>query len=199
MARRRARGGQEIRAKVSVDTRSLDNALGQLERAVRDAVVESALRAGGGVIQRAAISKAPGPGIVVEMMSGKKLGAGTATGLMKKNIRAGSRFAVVGPDKQHWYYRFLEYGTKDHGVTKRKRTVRQQQMKRLGLKAEARSLRRRTRPAMKFTVGGRMVFARKVRGFAEEPFMEPAAESAGKAAQKQIEKVLLREIESVRG
>jgi hypothetical protein len=195
---RRPKVGREIRAKVSVDLSKFKKALAELDTATGERIVKAALLAGGATVQKAAISRAPGPHIVVELMSGKALGSGSGTGLMKKDIRAAGSYVVIGPDKAHWYYRFSELGTKDHGIKKRKSTTRQQDLRRQGRGKEARALRGKVRPAMKFTVNGSTVFARKVRGFAAKPFMEPAASGAGEAAMRTITNVIVQEIEKVR-
>jgi HK97 gp10 family phage protein len=195
---RRVKVGTEIRAKVSVDLSRFRSALADLEAAVSGKIVDEALTAGGRVIQKAAISKAPGSGIVVEKMGGKRLGSGVGTGLMKKDISAGGSYVVIGPDREHWYYRFAELGVKEHGP-KRKSTERQRRLRLEGRRAEAKSLRGKTRPALRFYRNGVPVFARKVRGFAARPFMEPAAREAGEAAIREIGKVISRKLREVKG
>jgi hypothetical protein len=71
-------------------------------------------------------------------------------------------------------------------------------LRRQGRGKEARMLTGRYRPTMKFAVGGKTVFARKVRGFAANPFMGPAADTAGGQAQATIGKMIVREIEAIK-
>ena len=198
MAGRRPKVGPEIQANVKVDLSRFEKALAGLGQSIREAIVDEALKSGGDVIRKAAMARAPGPHIVVEKMGGKKLGSGVGTGLMKKEISYGGSYVVVGPDKDHWYYRFSELGTKEHGVSKRKRTTRRQALARAKVKAKvAKTLTAGTAPAMKMVVSGQTFFARKVRGFASKPFMKPAAEQ-GPEAVRVIGKVLSSEMEKVR-
>jgi HK97 gp10 family phage protein len=63
-------------------------------------VLRAAILAAAEVIEEAAESKAPGPNIGKEVV---------------KN--SGTKVEVdVGPDKDHWYYRFVETGTSGHEI-----------------------------------------------------------------------------------
>lgn len=196
MARRKA-GGAELRVSLRVDTGKFERDMAGLSDVVQKRLVKAALLAGGDVIRKTAVSRAPGPSVVVQAMSAGRLVKGVNTREMKKAISSTGLYVVVGPDREHWYYRFSEYGTKTHRVTKRKRTVRAQALKRGGMRLrDVRKVTGKTRPVMSWMDGGRRVFALKVRGFAAKPFMEPAAASAGGAAVAEVGKVLAREIKS---
>lgn len=65
-----------------------------------DRVLDDALKAGAKIIQREANPKAPGPHI--EIGDVKKIGDGAEI--------------KVGPDDEHWYYRFLEFGAGPHSI-----------------------------------------------------------------------------------
>lgn len=191
---------KNIRARITIDPKSLaefNRRLEKLAAAVREEVVRAALAAGGGVIQSAAEQKAPGPHIGVEVMKGAELMKGWRSA-KAQGIKPHALYAAIGPDKEHWYYRFVEYGVKAHGVTRRKRT-RKEINARLSQGREARARIRRQfagkRPAMVFTIDGKLIFARKVKGFAAKPFLRPAADSQGPAAMQVIGQVLRREIE----
>ena len=200
MPRPNFRNAKNIRGKLRIDPRSLEEhnrKLRKLAGAVREAVVREALAAGGGIIQSAVKAKAPGPYIGIEVVKGgqlsKKWRSAGAQG-----VKGNALYVAIGPDADHWYYRFSEYGVKPHGVKRRKRTRKEIQL-RTSSSREARGAIRRQfagrKPAMVFTVGGRWVFARKVRGFAAKPFLKPAAESQGNAAIQAVGEVLGREIE----
>lgn len=209
MARRRQsfRGAKNIRANLKIDTRSLEalnRQLRMLEDATREEVVRRALLAGGGLIQRAAKSKAPGPYIGIQVMKGGDL-ARRWRSAGAQGIKPDALYVAVGPDRKHWYYRFKEYGVKAHSVRRRKRTRYQQNLRRQGIRiSKARKMRTgakmarttgSTRPAMVFTIDGKLIFARKVRGYPAKPFLQPAVSSQGENAIKALGGVLKREIE----
>lgn len=199
--------GKNIQAKIRLDPRSLaehNRKLKRLESVTRVEVVSAALMDGGSLIQSAANSKAPGPHIGIEVMRGSQL--------MKRWRSAGAQgikpdalYVAIGPDKAHWYYRFSEYGVKAHAVKRRKRTRYQQNLTKQGVRiskarkmatgAKQKRTTGSTRPSMVFTVDGKLIFARKVRGFGAKPFLRPAADSQGPAAVQALGKALKREIE----
>jgi HK97 gp10 family phage protein len=200
MPRPRLRQSTNAVARLSIDPKSLaefQRAMKRLAEAVRREVVEQALLAGGGVIHDAAEGKAPGPHIALEVMTGSELMKGWksagAQGVVSNGI-----YAVIGPDDKHWYYRFSEYGVKTHGVKRRKRTKKE-----IDLRAKSpRSMRRSIKksfagrlPSMVFTIGGKLIFTRKVKGQVARPFLRPAMDSQGNAAINEIGKVLGREID----
>jgi len=63
-------------------------------------VVGKATEAGGEEVERYAEQRAPGPHIVTELQKVTR-----TRGLVR-----------IGPDKKHWYYRFLEMGTRPHQI-----------------------------------------------------------------------------------
>lgn len=77
----------------------------------------------------------------------------------------------VGPDRRHWYYRFLESGTAGHGPARRRFMV--------------------------FNPGGGLVFTGYVRGTSARPFLRPAADSNEDAAADKMGSMWSRAIESV--
>lgn len=173
--------------------------LEELRLSVRSEIVAAALQAGGGVIHDAAESKAPGPHIEVEIMTGAELMKGWKSA-GAQGIKANEVYAVIGPDKAHWYYRFAEYGVKDHGVEKRKRTRKEINLRLKSPRSERRAIRRAfsgKRPAMVFEINGKLIFTRKVRGRAAKPFLRPAFDSNGNAAIGAVGNVLAQEIEQV--
>ena len=99
-------------------------------------VLEAALAAGAKIIEDEANRRAPGPHIT--------------TGDFKK--RGMSAEISVGPDDDHWYYRFFETGATPHGISGNR--------------------------LLRFLVGGDEVFARHVShpGMAAKPFLRPAAD-----------------------
>jgi HK97 gp10 family phage protein len=193
---------KNIQARLRIDPRSLEEhnrKLRKLAAVTRKEVVKAALLKGGGLIQSAAEAKAPGPHIGIEVLTGAQLGKSV------KGVKPEALYVAIGPDKQHWYYRFEEFGVKAHGVKRRKRTRYQQYLGTQGVRigkarryatgAKQKRTTGQTRPAMVFTLDGRLIFARKVRGFAAKPFLRPAADSQGPAAIQALGRELAREIE----
>lgn len=117
-------------------------------RKVHDRAIEAAAE----VIQAAATSKAPGPEIGREQVKAAEW--------------------HVGPDRNAWYYRFFETGTRAHFV---------------------KPYRRR---ALRFFEGGQEYFSRghEVSGIAARPFLRPAidehSDEASDAAGNVIKQVL---------
>ena len=201
-------GAKNIRATLKIDTRSLEahnRKLRRLAEVTREAVLREALLKGGALIQRAASAKAPGPNIGIEVQTGAQLSKRWRSA-GAQGIKPDALYVAIGPVKEKWYYRFAEYGVKAHGVARRKRTRYQQHLSKQGVRiSKARKLSTgakmarttgSTRPAMVFTIDGRLVFARKVRGFAAKPFLKPAAEGQGNAAVQAMGQILKREIEA---
>ena len=89
----------EIKVKLEGE-KELLAALAALQMDVQD-VLEAAVQAGAEVVKRAANQDAPGPNIEAETVERKSSHVTVA----------------VGPDKEHWYYRFAESGTEAHEVT----------------------------------------------------------------------------------
>lgn len=202
MPRPSFRNSKNIRARLTLDPQSLaaHNAkLKKLATAVRVEVVKKALLAGGKLIQSAAEARAPGPYIGIEVMTGAEL-AKKWRSASAQGIKPEALYVAIGPDEKHWWYRFSEYGVKAHGVKRRKRTRFQQKtskMQRSASKsrAQGRSKEKNMRPAMVFSIDGKLIFTRKVRGFAAKPFLRPAADTQGNAAIQQVGAVLKVEIQ----
>jgi HK97 gp10 family phage protein len=133
----------------------------RMGKAVQREELLAALEQGGEVVRTAANGKAPGPHVV-----------------MQRDKQQVPTLAVVsiGPDKEHWYYRFAETGAQPHEISPR--------------------TRKRLR-AIKFTTGGAIEFARVVEhpGMGARPFLRPAvmeneqraAEATAAALVKQAE------------
>ena len=68
-------------------------------------ILETAVLAGAEIVKDQANSLAPGPHIESEVTE-------------KSRTRA---TAEIGPDKEHWYYRFFETGTTGHPITPHKK------------------------------------------------------------------------------
>ena len=187
-----------VSGKLSIDPKSMaqfDTALVMLAKAVREEVIKRALQSGGEVIEATAASKAPGPHILTVVMTGAQLMKGWKSS-GAQGIKSTGLYGVVGPDAAHWYYRFSEYGVKPHGVKRRKSTRAQKQArlsktKRKDLSAGIRN----ARPMMAWMQNGRLVFARKVQGYAAKPFMRPAVDAAGSAALNRMADTIGSEIQ----
>jgi len=84
---------------LQIDTKEFERALKRLGDQMEDLVVDAA-KAGGKVVELAADAKAPGPHIVSEVTD------------------QGPGFAEVsiGPNKEHWYYKFFEFGASSHQI-----------------------------------------------------------------------------------
>ena len=146
--------------------------LAGLERVARKQVTDTALLAGGQIIQDDANSGAPGPHIIVEVVQGRTL-------LKKKpglRVKANARVVAVGPDKKHWYYQFSEYGATKHDIS----------VVKSGLIAFAGNAGRAIRQWATQTGGVRM-----------RAFMRRAMSSKSAVALKAISDVLAHEIAKV--
>jgi HK97 gp10 family phage protein len=88
-----------LRAKVE-GLDDLKKAFQELERAERREVLLDAAQAGAKLIHAEANRRAPAPHIE---MRNAKMGAGGA-------------LVEIGPDKEHWYYRFIETGAQRHEI-----------------------------------------------------------------------------------
>jgi HK97 gp10 family phage protein len=193
-----------LRGKLSISAESFkrfEKELRRLEIIARAEVVRRALQAGGDVIHDAAEARAPGPHIVTKIVTGAELMQGWKSSAAAQGLKPGSLYIIIGPDKDHWYYRFAEYGIKAHGVKRRKRTRYSQYLKAQGVKAsQAKKYKigkrsvSMTRPAMVFTIDGKLIFARKVKGSAARPFLRPAVDTQGDTAMQRVGDVLADEI-----
>lgn len=122
--------------------------------AATQTVFQDAAFAGAQVIQRHANANAPGPHIGIEVV-------------VENADRA---VASIGPKKEKWFYRFREFGTKEHGP-KHKKTRFQSYLRRVGATVSDRRV-----AMLRWYEGGHPIFARKVRGVAAKPFLQPAVQ-----------------------
>ncbi len=124
MARIRPRMSGNIKARLSLSAESFAKhkaALKKLANVTRKEITSAALLAGGIIIRDAANEKAPGPHIVCIVVTGRTLmksrrfrglGAG-------RELKSNMRYAAIGPDADHWYYRFSEFGATKHDISVR--------------------------------------------------------------------------------
>ncbi len=201
MARRPSfRSTKNIQARLRIDPQSLaefKRKLRKLEDVVRKDVVKRALDAGGVIIEASAKQKAPGPYIDHMVMTGAQLSKRWRSA-GAQGIKPDALYVAIGPDKDHWYYRFAEFGVQAHGVKRKRTRGLQQALKGAATRQDRRAVRKsfagRT-PAMRFWINGKLIFTRKVRGQPKKPFLRPAADSQGPTAIKAVGEVLKVEIE----
>jgi HK97 gp10 family phage protein len=198
----RLKQSRNTRGIISLDPASVEKFkkdMEHLQQATRREIVEKALYSGGIVIHNAAELKAPGPHIVIDIFTGAELMRGWTSAVVQ-GIKVTDLYAVVGPDDEHWYYRFAEYGVKAHGVERRKRTRKEINL-RISMGRVYRSSIKKAfegkRPAMVFEINGKLIFARHVKGKAARPFMRPAFDSKGGAAMNEVGQVIASEIDKV--
>jgi HK97 gp10 family phage protein len=121
----------------------------KLKRMGKDAnrVLDDAAEAGGRVIRDAARAMAPGPHIEMEV-----------------ERRQHQAQVAIGPDKDHWYYRFRETGAGRHRITPDKAQ------------------------ALRFESGGETQFAAGVDhpGMAADPFLRPAYDENKDRAERAV-------------
>lgn len=146
--------------------------LKELERAVRKEIIEEALLAGGTVIHDAASAAAPGPGVVLEIVGGRSLRK-RIDPKMERVVKSNGKFAAIGPDKKHWYYRFSEFGAKPHDIAGKGKMLYFQ-----GADGEVFVAR-----------------AKQTGGVPKRPFLRPAVDNNGTKAVQEMGVVLKREIE----
>lgn len=156
MARIRSLRGKTITAHLSITEeswRKLQAQLKRLESVARKDVMEKAVTAGAEVIRDEANVLAPGPHI--------ELSVPTVT-----NTNA---IAHVGPDAEHWQYRFMELGATPHEITG---------------------------APLVFWGDDGLVVTRSVShpGMIAEPFLRPAAEEKSQQAQEAMAAVLESEM-----
>lgn len=176
MAGSRPRMSGNVKARLSLEPGSYARFKAQLKelaRAVRKEVIEAALLAGGTIIYEAALSRAPGPFVVLKLVGGRTLRKRVDpkfAGVVKSN----SKLAVIGPDADHWYYRFFEFGARAHDIFPRKGKT------------------------LRFDGRDGAVFARSAKrtgGVRMRPFLRPAVDGRGEEAVRAMGDVLRKEIE----
>jgi HK97 gp10 family phage protein len=166
-----------VKAKLSIDSKSYAEfkaALKALERAVRKEIIEKALRAGGTIIYTDADAKAPGPGVVMEIVGGRSLRK-RVDPKFANVIKSNGKFAAIGPDKKHWHYRFSEFGARPHDIKARKSGM------------------------IVFEGKDGLVFVRAAKrtgGVPKRPFLRPAVDKNKDAAVRAMADVLKREIDA---
>ena len=137
-----------------IGDKDLKRKLDQLGVKARVALLPAA-RAGAKPIQRVANQKAPGPNIV--------------TG--NEEVEGGRAEISIGPDKEHWYYGFFEFGATEHEI--------------------------KGKPLLAFEGDSGPVITKRIKshpGMPAEPFLRPAADSQKNAAKDEAGKVFRVEI-----
>jgi len=122
----------------------LKKALARLSKNAAGAVLRDAALDGAKVLQQAANADAPGPHIETDVVS-----------VSKKQV-----VIAVGPDKEHWYYQFLETGSPPHTIMPSEKS------------------------ALRWPDGDEAVFTSVVKhpGMAARPFLRPAIDEHWGAA-----------------
>lgn len=175
MAGTRPRMSGSVKARLSLEPGSYKRfkaQLKELERAVRKEIIEEALMAGGKVIHNAADAAAPGPGVVLEIIGGRSLRK-RIDPRMEKVVKSNGKFAAIGPDKKHWYFRFYEFGAKPHDIAGKGKMLYFQ-----GADGEVFVAR-----------------AKQTGGVPKRPFLRPAVDQNKGEAVQEMGTVLKREIE----
>jgi HK97 gp10 family phage protein len=163
-----------VKAKLSLQPDSyakFKQAIKDLERAARKEVIEQALMAGGSIIHDAAEQKAPGP-LAIRTVSGRTLKTKVDpkfAGVVKGN----TKLVAIGPDIDHWYFRFFEFGATRHDI-------KPKNAKALVFEGSAGTI-----------ITG---FARQTGGVPMRPFLRPAVDGNKDAAVKAMGAVLAHEI-----
>jgi HK97 gp10 family phage protein len=165
-----------VKARLSIEPASYAKHKAQLKelvRAARKEVIEKALRAGGVIIHEAAEEKAPGPGVVMQIISGRTLRK-KVDPKFANVVKNNGKFVAIGPDKKHWHYRFFEFGARPHDI----------KAKRGGM--------------LVFEGDDGLVFvpaAKNTGGVPKRPFLRPAVDTRGDAAVRAMGQTLKTEIE----
>lgn len=124
------------------------------------AAVMEAVLAGGKVLEDEITTRAPGPHIVRSPN--------------KRSLKRGWAEVDVGPDKEHWYYRFFETGASPHEIEP--------------VTAEALVL-----------IGGNLrEYVLHHPGMGANPFMRPAFDTSQDEVMKKVGEVLWEELHKVR-
>lgn len=170
----RPRMSGNVKARLSLEPGSYSRFKAQLKelaRAARKEVIEEALLAGGGVIHSAAESRAPGP-LQLRIIGGRSLRKKVDSRLSVV-VKSNGKFAAIGPDAKHWYFRFFEFGAKKHDIAGKGKML-------------------------KFEGPDGTVFvarAKQTGGVKMRPFLRPAVDGSGEEAVREMGNVLKREIE----
>lgn len=135
--------------KVRVEIENLEElkrALANVENGMKD-VLAKAVLAGAEYVEREANADGPGPNNKHEL---------------RKNLKTKAE-AAIGPDKKHWYYKYVETGAQAHTVTPK--DAQALQIYGVGFYASA-------RPG----------------GFAARPFLRPIIDTKGSQIQEEMAK-----------
>ncbi len=162
--------GQNLRGKLSLDPKSyaqLKAKLKGLERAVRKEAIARALLAGGAIIHSAAESRAPGK-LELQIITGRTLKK-RSDPRWDAIVKANAKVAAIGPDFDHWYYRFFEFGASKHDISV-------------------------SSPGTIAFQGFVRAWAKQTGGIPMRPFLRPAVDGYGEAAVKAMGVVLADEI-----
>lgn len=176
MAGTRPRMPGNVKARLSLEPSSyarFKEQLKELARAARKEVIEEALLAGGTIIHQAAQSRAPGPFVVLKIVGGRSLRK-RVDPKFANVVKSNGKFAAIGPDAKHWYYRFSEFGAKAHDIFPRK----------------GKTLRFQGRDGEVFARSAKRTGGVKIR-----PFLRPAVDGRSEDAVRAMGVVLKREIE----
>lgn len=170
----RPRMSGNVKARLSLEPGSYARFKAQLKeltRAARKEVIEEALLAGGTIIHDVAESRAPGP-LLLRIIGGRSLRK-RVDSRFSFVVKSNGKFAAIGPDAKHWYYRFAEFGAKPHDIVGKGKK----------LKFEG--------------ADGTVFTARAIKsgGVKMRPFLRPAVDNNGDDAVQAMGAVLAREIE----
>lgn len=170
----RPRMSGNVKARLSLEPASFarhKKQLKELARAARKEIIEEALMAGGEIIHSAAESRAPGP-LQLRIIGGRSLRK-RVDSAFSYVVKSNGKFAAIGPDSKHWYYRFSEFGAKPHDIAGKGKM----------LKFEG--------------PDGTVFSARAIKsgGVKMRPFLRPAVDNNGSDAVQAMGAVLAREIE----
>lgn len=170
----RPRMSGNVKARLSLEPGSYARFKAQLKeltRAARKEVIEEALLAGGTIIHDVAESRAPGP-LLLRIIGGRSLRK-RVDSRFSFVVKSNGKFAAIGPDAKHWYYRFAEFSAKPHDIAGKGKK----------LKFEG--------------ADGTVFTARAIKsgGVKMRPFLRPAVDNNGDDAVQAMGAVLAREIE----
>lgn len=164
-----------VKARLSLEPQSYARFKAQLKelaRAVRKEIIEEALLAGGQLIYDEADARLGRAGLVLKIIGGRSLRKKVDpkfAGVVKSN----GKFAAIGPDAEHWYLRFFEFGAKPHDIA-----------------GKGKMLKFEGRDGTVFVASAKQTGGVKMR-----PFLRPAVDNRGADAVRAMGDVLKREIE----
>lgn len=170
---RKPKVAKNITARLSLDPKSYQKIKSQMQnidKVLRKEAMNTALLAGGVILRDEAAARAPGPHIIMKLITGRTLKGKRYRSLgAKKAVKNNSRFVAIGPDYDHWYYRFFEFGATAHDVSVRD-------------------------PGFIAFENVVAAFAKRSGGTPMRPFLRPAIDSKGQAAIDAMTSVMNHEI-----